>query len=107
MVNFKALSTTIVLSFSLSALGSPVAREKSFLTHPITKKTGKSIANILAKDTARLAHYNNDAAAAVYSGTVTNEDDTYVAAVTVGTQVVSEISARFCSPEADSSRSFP
>jgi len=92
MVNFKALSTAIVLSFSLSALGSPVAREeKPFLTHPITKKTGNSIANIIAKDTARLAHYNKDASAAVYSGTVTNEDDTYVAAVTVGTQVFSLI----------------
>ncbi|KAF7981561.1 hypothetical protein HWV62_33173 [Athelia sp. TMB] len=92
MVNFKALFATIVLSFSLSALGSPVVREeKSFLTHPITKKTGKSITNILAKDTARLAHYNKDAAAAVYSGAVTNEDDTYVAAVTVGTQVFSLI----------------
>lgn len=85
MVNFKALSTSIVLSFALAAVGTPVARD-SFLTAPISYKSSNSISAILAKDNAR---FPKDAANAVYSGTVTNEDDTYVAAVTVGTQVVS------------------
>lgn len=89
MVNFKALSTAVVLSFCLAVVGSPVSREEeTFLTHPITRKSKYSIPKVLAKDNARIANFNGDAAAAVFSGAITNEDSTYVAAVTVGTQVV-------------------
>ncbi|KZP19960.1 hypothetical protein FIBSPDRAFT_1045193 [Athelia psychrophila] len=81
MVDFKSLSTAIVLPFALAALGSPVPREEnSFLMHLITRKSSYSFSNILAKDNAWIANFNGDAAAAVDSGVATNEDDTYVAA---------------------------
>ena len=85
MVNFNALTSAIVLSFAISALASPVARE-SFVTHPITKKASKSITVTLAKDRARLSKYNS---AASSSATVINEVDSYIAQVTVGSQTVS------------------
>lgn len=85
MVNFNALTSAIVLSFAVSTLASPVARE-SFVTHPITKKASKSITATVAKDQARLAKYNS---AASSSATVINEVDSYIAQVKVGTQTVS------------------
>ncbi|KZP04208.1 acid protease [Athelia psychrophila] len=92
MVNFKALSTSVVLSFAFAVLGSPVAREeRTFLTHPITRKSSSSIPKILEKDIGRIANFNGDAQATVYSGAVTNEEDSYLAAVTIGTQVFSLI----------------
>ncbi|KAF7981782.1 hypothetical protein HWV62_31865 [Athelia sp. TMB] len=82
MVNFNALTSAIILSFAVSAMAGPVARE-SFVTHPITKKASKSITATLAKDQARLAKYNGAAAS---SGTVINEVDSYIAEVKVGSQ---------------------
>ncbi|KZP29103.1 acid protease [Athelia psychrophila] len=82
MFNVKALTSAIIVSFAVSALAGPVARE-SFTTHPITKKIGKSIAQTVAKDQARLSKYNG---AASSSATVTNDVDSYIAQVTVGSQ---------------------
>lgn len=87
MVNFKALSAAIILSFSLSALANPVARG-TFIAHPVVKKSGSSIAAIVSKDQARLARFNSKSAATT-SATVTNEDGSYVASVVVGSQTVS------------------
>ncbi|KAF7968489.1 hypothetical protein HWV62_30483 [Athelia sp. TMB] len=78
MVNFNALTSAIILSFAVSAMAGPVARE-SFVTHPITKKASKSITATVAKDQARLAKFNGAAAS---SGTVINEVDSYIAQVT-------------------------
>lgn len=85
MVNFNALSASIILTSGLSVLATPVARD-NLITYSLTKKTGQSIAAIIAKDQARLAHYNSQASSSV---TVTNEDAAYVAAVKVGSQTVS------------------
>lgn len=85
MVNFNALTSAILLSFAVSAIAGPVARE-SFVKLPITKKASKSITQTVAKDQARLAKYNGAAAA---SGTVINEVDSYIAPITVGSQTVS------------------
>jgi len=82
MFNFKTLTSAIILSFAVSAIAGPVARE-SFVTHPITKKASKSIKQTVAKDQARLAKYNS---AASSSATVINEVDSYIAQVKVGTQ---------------------
>lgn len=84
MFNFKTLTSAIVLSFAVSAIAGPVARE-SFITHPITKKASKSIKQTVARDQARLAKYNS---AASSSATVINEVDSYIATVTVGSQTV-------------------
>ncbi|KZP09518.1 acid protease [Athelia psychrophila] len=82
MFNFKTLTSAIVLSFAVSAIAGPVARE-SFITHPITKKSSGSVKSTVAKDQARLAKYNS---AASSSATVTNDVDSYIAKVTVGSQ---------------------
>ncbi|KAF7972932.1 hypothetical protein HWV62_16596 [Athelia sp. TMB] len=91
MVNFNSLTSAILLSFAVSALASPVARN-SFMTHPITKKASKSITAILAKDKARLAKYNGhvplaeDNFAVSGSTPVINEVNSYIAQVHVGSQ---------------------
>ncbi|KZP23602.1 acid protease [Athelia psychrophila] len=82
MFNFKALTSAIIVSFAVSAIAGPVARE-NFTTHPITKKIGKSIPATVAKDQARLSKFNG---AASTSATVTNDVDSYIAKVTVGSQ---------------------
>ena len=93
MAKFSALISSIVLSFAVSALAGPVARE-SFITYPISKKASKSIAVTIAKDQARLAKYNS---AGLSSATVINEDNSYIAQVTVGTQIVSNHFCLHCS----------
>ncbi|KAF7981201.1 hypothetical protein HWV62_34527 [Athelia sp. TMB] len=87
MANFKALAASIILAFTVSALAKPVARE-SFFTHPVTKASAKNITATVAKDQARLAKFNNEATS---SATVTNQLDSYVAAVKVGSQTFSLI----------------
>ncbi|KAF7985427.1 hypothetical protein HWV62_5149 [Athelia sp. TMB] len=87
MANFKALAASIVLSFAVSALATPVARESLF-THPVTKTSAKNITATVAKDKARLAKFNSEATS---SATVTNQLDSYVAAVKVGSQTFSLI----------------
>ncbi|KZP09214.1 acid protease [Athelia psychrophila] len=87
MANFKVLAAAIVLSFSVSALATPVARG-TFITHPIKKVSAKNITATVARDQARLANFNS---AATSSATVTNALDSYVAAVKVGSQTFSLI----------------
>ncbi|KZP33239.1 acid protease [Athelia psychrophila] len=82
MVNFRTLTSAIVLSFAVSAIAGPVARE-SFISHPITKKASKSITQTVGKDQARLAKYNSVASSSV---PVTNQDTSYTAKVTIGSQ---------------------
>ncbi|KAF7976111.1 hypothetical protein HWV62_7543 [Athelia sp. TMB] len=87
MVNFKALTAAIVLSFSVSALATPLAREP-LLSATVSKTSAKNITATVAKDQARLARFNT---AASGSAPVTNQLDSYVAAVKVGSQTFSLI----------------
>ena len=87
MVNFKALTAAIVLSFSVSALATPLVRE-SLLSAPVSKTSAKNITATVAKDQARLAKFNT---AATGSAPVTNQLDSYVASVKVGSQTFSLI----------------
>lgn len=89
MANFQALVAAIVLSFAASALATPVARS-SFITHPISKVSGKNVTATITRDLARIANFNSDSAA-TSSATVTNQLDSYVAAVKVGSQTFSLI----------------
>ncbi|KAF7980973.1 hypothetical protein HWV62_35772 [Athelia sp. TMB] len=82
MANFKALAASIFLSFAVSALATPVARESLF-THPVTKISAKNITATVAKDQARLSKFNSEGTS---SATATNKLDNYVANVKVGSQ---------------------
>ncbi|KAF7981764.1 hypothetical protein HWV62_31829 [Athelia sp. TMB] len=83
MVCFNAFTSSAILSFAASAIAGPVSPQ-TFVTHPITKKASKSITSTLVKDQTRLAKYN--AAGSVLGATITNEVDSYIAAVKIGTQ---------------------
>ncbi|KAF7985434.1 hypothetical protein HWV62_5163 [Athelia sp. TMB] len=85
MANFKALAASIFLSFAVSALATPVARE-DFFTHPVTKTSANNITATVAKDQARLSKFNSEGTS---SATAINKLDNYVANVKVGSQTFS------------------
>jgi hypothetical protein len=89
-----ALSTAFVASLVLSAFATPIERE-SFVTIPVKKVGSATAKGLVEKDLRRLDNVNSGgrkaSPAATGSGTVTNEDVTYVAAVTVGSQTFSLI----------------
>jgi len=84
MSNFRAFAASIILSFAISTLAGPIVRE-DFISHPITKVSSKSITSIIANDQARLANYNS-ASNSSSTATVTNDVESYIASVKVGSQ---------------------
>jgi len=81
-----ALQAAFVASIFLSGLASPLAREPTVQKIKLTKKNASSVKAILQKDYARLSRYNSQSADSGSSGAVINEVDSYIAAVTVGSQ---------------------
>jgi hypothetical protein len=77
---------SLSLVFVAVLAGSAIARPayKAPVTAKITKAGHSSVLEVLAKDAARPPRQQSPAA--VGSGTVTNELDTYVAPITVGSQ---------------------
>ncbi|KAJ6472484.1 aspartic peptidase domain-containing protein [Mycena sanguinolenta] len=82
----RLTSSFVLLAYLVSAaVATPVATP-NVLSVPIRKTSSgstKSVKALMARD---LARFNSDAAAAVGEAPATNEDDTYVAATTIGTQ---------------------
>lgn len=75
----------ITLLAASAALASPVERRADTAVLPLKRVSNvSSVKNIVGKGQARLNKVNGAAAAAVSSGSVTNEDVSYVAPVTIG-----------------------
>jgi hypothetical protein len=78
-----SLSLALVAVLAVSVIARPAY--KAPVTAKLTKSGHSSVLEVLAKDAARPPRQQSPAA--VGSGVVTNELDTYIAAVTVGNQV--------------------
>jgi hypothetical protein len=77
-----SITAAFVASLALSAFATPTARE-SVIKVPVKKVHASSAKAVVSKDQARLAKANGYAAS---SGAITNEVDSYLAAVKVGSQ---------------------
>lgn len=75
----------VVLAAAVAVSASPVEKRAASAILPLKHITNvKSAKNIVGKGQARLSNVNGVEAASVSSGSVTNEDVTYVAPVVVG-----------------------
>ncbi|KAF7351761.1 Aspartic protease [Mycena sanguinolenta] len=102
----RLTSSFVFLAYLVSAaVATPIATP-NVLSVPIRKTNSgstKSIKALIARD---LARFNSNAAAAVGEAPATNEDDTYVAATTIGTQTFDLIVDTPGSTATDTGKSF-
>jgi hypothetical protein len=84
-----SITAAFVASLALSAFASPVATQAArdtVIKVPVKKVHASSTKAVVAKDQARLAKANGYKSSAASSGAITNEVDSYLAAMKVGSQ---------------------